>query len=313
MRASIIDIKINVMTSLPRSILLAQNGSQEGYQQLRKSVVQKIQSSQLHFEPEINRMYNCSTNDYCSRMASDFELGDIIFIQAAAVVLGIKIEVFTFNSNESGATSLHVIDGFPTSPASQYVHNLDVVGTDMLLQQAWVECEDKQSYRMRLTSVKLGFHADSIWWVAQGCLIMRVFEEDILRYVVEVDSVMIGLVVAEDLGCICNIFDDTNGSPPEEQTVGFVSSFKLVLKYKLLFWYFQGDATAKDLQSTVKGIESTVSAQEESHEVTQNTLSRQNATLTGNGLTAISTMCNGNRSEITQMRDALRGRSSGEW
>ncbi|KAJ3090859.1 hypothetical protein HK100_007339 [Physocladia obscura] len=80
---------------LPRSILLGLTGSQNGYQQLRQSVVQRIAASPLHFEPEILRLYNCSVDDYCARMADNFEFGDVIFIQAAAVVLEVEIQ----NSN----------------------------------------------------------------------------------------------------------------------------------------------------------------------------------------------------------------------
>ncbi|KAJ3103172.1 hypothetical protein HK100_004251 [Physocladia obscura] len=91
---------------LPRSILLALTGSQDGYQQLRQSVVQRILSSELQFEPDIRRMYNCTVNDYCTRMADVFEFGDIIFVMAAALVLEVEIQVFTFSSNLNGASSL---------------------------------------------------------------------------------------------------------------------------------------------------------------------------------------------------------------
>ncbi|KAJ3120234.1 hypothetical protein HK100_012889 [Physocladia obscura] len=91
---------------LPRSILLVLTGSQNGYQQLRQSVVQRILSSELQFEPDIYRLYNCSVDDYCTRMADVFEFGDIIFVMAAALVLEVEIQVFTFSSDQNGASSL---------------------------------------------------------------------------------------------------------------------------------------------------------------------------------------------------------------
>ncbi|TPX40121.1 hypothetical protein CcCBS67573_g10640, partial [Chytriomyces confervae] len=91
---------------LARSILLAHTGSQNGYQQLRLSVVQKLRSSRLQFEPELHHLYNCSVEDYCARMANDFEFGDIIFIQAAAAVLDVEIKVFTLSSKQNGTSSL---------------------------------------------------------------------------------------------------------------------------------------------------------------------------------------------------------------
>ncbi|KAJ3125259.1 JmjC domain-containing histone demethylation protein 1 [Physocladia obscura] len=95
---------------------LSRTGSQDGYQQLHQSVVQLLRSSRLQFEPEIYRIYNCSMDDYCTRMARNCEFGDIIFIMASALVLEVEIQVFTFSSNQNGASTLLFQTFTPTHP-----------------------------------------------------------------------------------------------------------------------------------------------------------------------------------------------------
>lgn len=106
---------------LPRAILLAKTGSQNGHERLRERAIAYIRANPDYFSGDIHLMGDSNVDDYCERMSRNGEFGDDVFLMACCMTENVSIQLFTWNCRKSQPTTLSAATFSPSTGSARFI------------------------------------------------------------------------------------------------------------------------------------------------------------------------------------------------